>query len=139
MIEVLKNIEQKFSTYVIVGSYALYLQKLIPTFSGKDIDIVVNVPQDYLSNERDVKKHSPTRFTDYGWTFKANDMWVEVFNKELPEYDIIEVEGMKVKVKSIPAIIEFYTLLDYDKIGGHLNFNNKLLSRKHLVATLNLS
>ena len=136
MLEVIKNIEQKFSTYVIVGSYALYLQKLIPTFSRKDIDIVVNVSQDHLDNARDVKKHSPTRFTDYGWTFKTNNMWVEVFNKALPEYDIIEVEGINVKVKSKKAIKEFYTQLDIPSIGGHLNFRNKLQSRKELVETL---
>jgi len=136
MLVVLEQIEQKFSPYVIVGSYALYLQKLIPTFSRKDIDIIVNVPQDHLDNERDVKKHSPTRFSDYGWTFKAGDMWVEAFNDELPQYDILEVQGIKVKVRSIPDTIKFYTGLDIDKIGGHFNFTTKLQSRKHLVTQL---
>ena len=51
---------------------------------------------------------------------------VEVFNKPLPEYDIINVDGVEVKVETVEATKQFYKNLNISKVGGHDNFQKKL-------------
>lgn len=135
--QTLKKVTEIFDEFVVVGSYALYLQKILPTFSYKDLDIVINVPKNYFTNEVDIKYIPKSRFSEYGWVYKPYDLWIEVLNKPLPEYDIIESNGIELKVKSKRAIKEHYTNLDVDTIGGHLNFINKIKSRKELIKNLN--
>ena len=130
MKEILEILNRDAVDYVIVGSYARYLQGETDEYSDKDLDIVVDKDEDafnHLSNWR--LQHN--RFYDKkGWyaPYYVVDKLhhIEVFNRPLPEYDIINVDGIEVKVKTIEEIKNHYRNLDIDKIGGHDNFQNKL-------------
>lgn len=126
MKEILEILNEQAGNYVIVGSLALYLHGEIEDYSGKDIDIIVDRDInafDHLDNW----KPQQNRFNDkQGWIANIAHMWIEVFNKPLPEYEEFEIEGVTVKVKTLPAIKEFYKNINLNKIGGHQNFQNKL-------------
>lgn len=129
MKKILEILNREAVDYVIVGSYARYLQGETDDFSGKDLDIVVDKDED----EKMFYNWKPqySRFSDKrGWYVpyydKGKFYHVEVFNEPLPEYDIVNVDGIEVKVKTVEEIKKHYKNLDIDKIGGHDNFKNKL-------------
>lgn len=136
MKEILEILNRDAVDYVIVGSYARYLQGETDEYSDKDLDIVVDKDEDafnLLPNWSSVE----CRFNDKkGWYapyFVINKLiHVEVFNEPLPEYDIINVDGVEVKVKTVEEIKNHYRNLDIDKIGGHDNFKNKLRTLQEL-------
>lgn len=134
MKEILQILNRDAVDYVIVGSYARYLQGETELYSGKDIDIIVDRDEDAFNH---LSSWIPleSRFSDKkGWYAHyyvvvnkiARQYHVEVFNTKLPEYDIIDVDGVKVKVITKSALKKHYTNLNINKIGGHLNFQNKL-------------
>lgn len=132
MREVLKKIAGELGDYVICGSLAFQLQGLEPLRNTKDIDVITKVR--WLPNSW--RPHTSKRFTKLGWSKQINDTWIDVYSKSLPEYDIIEIEGLYVKVKSVNALISHYLSMDLEKVGGHIRFQNKLAERKTFVQSL---
>lgn len=136
MKEILEILNRDVVDYVIVGSYARYLQGEVDGYDGKDLDIVVDKDEDAF----DHWQSQYSRFSDKkGWYVPLYIMnklrklhHVEIINDKLPEYDIINVEGIEVKVKTVEEIKNHYRNLDIDKIGGHDNFKNKLRTLQEL-------
>lgn len=129
---IISDIKSKFDDFVVVGSYALFLQGLIPEFSGKDIDIVVNCRSDKFENDPTTIKNAPTRFSDYGWVFQTGGMWVEAFSDILPSFDLFRIGEHEVKVKTVKACRDFYRNIETNKINSHSKFITKLESYKSL-------
>jgi hypothetical protein len=140
MKEILQILNRDAVNYVIVGSYARYLQGEIYEYSGKDIDIIVDEDEnafDHLSNWQSLE----CRFNDKkGWYAayyvvidgKGIKYHVDVFNRPLPEYNLIDVDGIKVKVETIEATKQFYKNLNIKKVGGHGIFQHKLRTIQEL-------
>jgi hypothetical protein len=132
MRDILEIIASELGDYVICGSLAFQLQGIEPLQSVKDIDVIVDTkwaPSTW-------KVHMKKRFTGLGWSKQINGNWIDVYSKPLPEYDIINVDGLYVKVKSVKALISHYRSLDLEEIGGHVRFQNKLRERKAFVQSL---
>lgn len=133
MEELLNKITTTFgSNFVIVGGYALYLHNIVATFTGKDIDIAIDVEEDKYDSISGYNKISD-KFGYRGWTKNVNGLWLEAFNRTLPDYDLLTVDNVLVKVESIQSMKDFYNSLDIDNIQGHDNFKNRLRTNKELV------
>ena len=128
----LKILKEELGDYVICGSLAFQLHNLEPLRSVKDIDIIV----DRKEMPKGWEEHSSDRFTKLGWSKKVEGVWIDCYSKRLPEYDIINVEGLDVKVKSVNALISHYLSLDLEKVGGHVRFQKKLKERQTFVQSL---
>jgi|DEB0MinimDraft_10_1074344.scaffolds.fasta_scaffold93227_1 ABC-type antimicrobial peptide transport system permease subunit len=121
------------SDFVIVGGYALYLHGIVDSFSGKDIDIAVNLPSSTFDNQSDYNKHTNGKFGHNVWTKNVDGQWIEAFNRTLPDYDTLTIEGVQIKVESIQSMKDYYNSLDIDNMQGHDNFKNRLRKNKELV------
>ena len=124
----------KFITgdFVICGSMALYLHNILEDYNPNEIDIIVDLPNNDLDYNRDFSKHISNKFNSRGWSTKYNGVWIDVYNKPLPEYDVITDDGLEMKVKTIQALKSHYLSLDIDNINGHDRFKQKLLTRIEL-------
>jgi len=121
------------SDFVIVGGYALYLHGIVDSFSGKDIDIAVNLPSSTFDNQSYYNKHTNGKFGHNVWTKNVDGQWIEAFNRTLPDYDTLTIEGVQIKVESIQSMKDYYNSLDIDNMQGHDNFKNRLRKNKELV------
>ena len=128
----LQILKEELGDYVICGSLAFQLHNLEPLRTTKDIDIIL----DKKELPKDWSKHTSDRFTKLGWSKKIEGIWFDCYSKQLPEYDIIKVEGLDVKVKSVNALISHYLSLDLEKVGGHVRFQKKLKERQTFVQSL---
>lgn len=134
MDNIISKIQLAFGTdFVVVGSYAMYLQGIKDTFSGKDVDIAIDVNNDKYDNISGYNKNTSNKFGYGVWTKKVEDLWVEAFNRPLPDFDLLNIDNILVKVESIQSMKDFYNSLDIDNIQGHDNFKNRLRSNKELV------
>lgn len=124
----------KFITgdFVICGSMALYLHNILEDYNPNEIDIIVDLPNNDLDYNRDFSKHTSNKFNSRGWSTKYNGVYIDVYNKPLPEYDVITDDGLTMKVKTIQALKSHYLSLDIDNINGHDRFKQKLLTRIEL-------
>ena len=128
MREVIKHLKATIGEFVICGSLALYLHGLIDDYNHEEIDIIV---------DSDIKidgytRHTSNRFNAIGWMGKYNNVYIDVYNKELPDYDKVVVDGLIVRIKTYQALKTHYLSLDIDNMNGHERFKNKLLTRVDL-------
>ena len=128
MREVIKHLKATIGEFVICGSLALYLHDLIPDYNKEEIDIIVN---------SDIKldgyrRHTSNKFNTQGWLGKYNDVYIDVYNKPLPDYNKVVVDGLVMRIKTYQALKTHYLSLDIDKMNGHERFKNKLLTRVSL-------
>ncbi len=129
MREVIKYIKFITGDFVICGSMALYLHNIIEDYNPNEIDIIVDLPNRDLDYNKDFTSHTSNRFGSRGWSAKYGDVYIDVYNKPLPEYDEVVVDGLKMNIKTIQALKEHYLSLDIDNIDGHERFKQKLLTR----------
>jgi hypothetical protein len=128
MREVIKHLKATIGEFVICGSLALYLHGLIPDYNNEEIDIIV---------DSDIKidgytRHINNRFNARGWMGKYNDVYIDVYNKPLPEFDKVVVDGLVMRIKTVNALKTHYLSLDLDKMEGHDRFKQKLMTRIEL-------
>ncbi len=125
MREVIKHLKSTIGEFVICGSLALYLHGLLDDYNNEEIDIIV---------DKDIKldgykRHTSNRFNSRGWLGKYNDVYIDVYNKQLPDYDKVVVDGLILRIKTYQALKTHYLSLDIDNMNGHEKFKNKLLTR----------
>jgi len=128
MREVIKHLKATIGEFVICGSLALYLHDLIPDYNKEEIDIIVdkNISIDGY------RRHTSNRFNAQGWLGKYNDVYIDVYNKPLPEFNKVVVDGLIMRIKTVNALKMHYLSLDLDTIGGHDRFKQKLMTRIEL-------
>jgi len=128
MREVIKYLKGTIGEFVICGSLALYLHDLIPDYNKEEIDIIVdkNISIDGY------RRHTSNRFNAQGWLGKYNDVYIDVYNKPLPEFNKVVVDGLIMRIKTVNALKMHYLSLDLDTIGGHDRFKQKLMTRIEL-------
>lgn len=132
MREVIKYIKFITGEFVICGSMALYLHNILEDYNSNEIDIIVDLPNRDLDYNKDFTSHTSNRFGSTGWSTKYNGVYIDVFNKPLPEFDEVVVDGLKMNVKTIQALKNHYLSLDIDNIDGHKRFKQKLVTRIEL-------
>ena len=125
MREVIKHLKATIGEFVICGSLALYLHGLIDDYNNEEIDIIVDTDIKLDG----YKRHTSNRFNAKGWLGKYNDVYIDVFNKQLPDYNKVVVDGLILRIKTYQALKMHYLSLDIDKMDGHERFKNKLLTR----------
>lgn len=132
MREVIKYIKFITGDFVICGSMALYLHNIIEDYNSNEIDIIVDLPNRDLDYNKDFTSHTSNKFGSRGWSTKYNDVYIDVFNKRLPEFNEVVVDGLKMKIKTVQALKNHYLSLNIDNINGHDRFKQKLLTRIEL-------
>lgn len=125
MREVIKHLKSTIGEFVICGSLALYLHGLIDDYNHEEIDIIVDT--DIKLNG--YNRHTSNRFNARGWLGKYNNVYIDVYNKQLPDYDKVVVDGLILRIKTYQALKTHYLSLDIDKMNGHERFKTKLLTR----------
>jgi len=55
-----------------------------------------------------------------------------MYNKPLPEFNKVVVDGLIMRIKTVNALKMHYLSLDLDTIGGHDRFKQKLMTRIEL-------
>ena len=134
MRNVFVRLEYWLGNFVICGSWALYLQGIVSRYNPKEIDVICNVNKDRFDNLWYFKKHTSNRFNSQGWSTSVEDVNIDIFNKPLPEYDIISFEDYTVKVKSIKALEEHYKSIDISQMTGNEKFLLKIQDRVKLFS-----
>mgnify|MGYP006899562349 CR=1 FL=1 len=123
MREVIKILKSQHGKFVICGSLALYLHGLIDDYNDKEIDIIVDQK---ISPFNEVPKPI---FSCSGSSYKINNVFIDVFNKHLPEHDKVVVDGLIMYIKTLSALKNHYLSLDMNTIGGHDKFKAKMMTR----------
>ena len=128
MREVIKHLKATIGEFVICGSLALYLHDLIPDYNKEEIDIIVdkNISIDGY------RRHTSNRFNAQGWFGKYNDVYIDVYNKPLPDFDKVVVDGLIMRIKTVNALKMHYLSLDLDTMEGHDRFKQKMMTRVDL-------
>jgi len=130
MREVIKILKFQIGEFVICGSLALYLHGLLDDYNHKEIDIIVNLPDDKLLSIQDDVIITPINaFGMKQAGYRINNVYIDVFNRELPDFDTIVVDGLIVKIKTLSALKNHYLSLDMNTIGGHDKFKQKIMTR----------
>tara|TARA_R110000772_G_scaffold107059_1_gene209253 strand:+ start:70 stop:477 length:408 start_codon:yes stop_codon:yes gene_type:complete len=133
MREIIKILKYQIGEFVICGSLALYLHGLLDDYNHEEIDIIVDLPdKKLLAIQPDVIINPVNAMLMKGAGYRINGVYIDVFNRPLPEYDTVIVDGLIVKIKTLSALKEHYLSLDMNTIGGHEKFKNKLLTRINL-------
>ena len=125
MRDVIKILKSQHGKFVICGSLALYLYGLIDDYNQEEIDIIV----DKKIKLDGYKRHINNRFNSRGWLGKINDVYIDVYNKELPDSNRVVVDGLVVYLKTLSALKMHYLSLDIENMNGHEKFKNKMLTR----------
>lgn len=122
---VLKALDKEITNYVITGSKAFQLHKIEEDRECKDIDIVIEgteLPPGWriLNNKFNCKRACKS----------IEGQWVECWLQDykLPEYDLIEVDERKVKVRSLKSLMYHYLSLNI-KVTSE-KFQVKIQKRK---------
>jgi len=130
MREVIKHLKSTIGEFVICGSLALYLHGLLDDYNHKEIDIIVDLPNDkLLSIQDDVVITDKNAFGMRQAGYRINGVYIDVFNRDLPDYDTVIVDGLVVKIKTYQALKDHYLSLDMSTIGGHDRFKQKIMTR----------
>ena len=130
MREIIKILKYQIGEFVICGSLALYLHGLLDDYNHKEIDIIVDLPDDKLLSIQDDVIITPVNaFGMKQAGYRINGVYIDVFNRELPDFDTIVVDGLIVKIKTLSALKEHYLSLDMNTIGGHDKFKQKIMTR----------
>ena len=130
MREIIKILKYQIGEFVICGSLALYLHGLLDDYNYEEIDIIVNLPDDKLLSIQDDVIITPVNaFGMKQAGYRINGVYIDVFNRELPDFDTIVVDGLIVKIKTLSALKEHYLSLDMNTIGGHDKFKQKIMTR----------
>jgi hypothetical protein len=130
MREIIKILKYQIGEFVICGSLALYLHGLLDDYNHEEIDIIVNLPDDKLLSIQDDVIITPVNaFGMKQAGYRINGVYIDVFNRELPNFDTIVVDGLIVKIKTLSALKEHYLSLDMNTIGGHDKFKQKIMTR----------
>lgn len=130
MREIIKILKFQIGDFIICGSLALYLHGLLDDYNQKEIDIIVDLPDDkLLSIQDDVIITPKNAFGMKQAGYRINDVYIDVFNRELPDFNTIVVDGLVVKIKTYQALKDHYLSLDMSTIGGHEMFKQKIMTR----------
>ena len=130
MREVIKILKFQIGEFVICGSLALYLHGLLDDYNHKEIDIIVDLPDDKLLSIQDDVIITPVNaFGVKQAGYRINGVYIDVFNQPLPNFDTIVVDGLVVRIITLSALKNHYLSLDMDTIGGHEKFKQKILTR----------
>ena len=130
MREIIKILKYQIGEFIICGSLALYLHGLLDDYNHEEIDIIVDLPNDkLLSIQDDVIITDKNAFGMRQAGYRINDVYIDVFNRELPNFDTIVVDGLIVKIKTYQALKDHYLSLDMNTIGGHDRFKQKIMTR----------
>jgi hypothetical protein len=130
MREVIKILKFQIGEFVICGSLALYLHGLLDDYNHKEIDIIVDLPDDKLLSIQDDVIITPVNaFGVKQAGYRINGVYIDVFNQPLPNFDTIVVDGLIVRIITLSALKNHYLSLDMDTIGGHEKFKQKILTR----------
>jgi hypothetical protein len=130
MREVIKILKYQIGEFVICGSLALYLHGLLDDYNHKEIDIIVDLPDDKLLSIQDDVIITPVNaFGVKQAGYRINGVYIDVFNQPLPNFDTIVVDGLIVRIITLSALKNHYLSLDMDTIGGHEKFKQKILTR----------
>ena len=133
MREVIKILKFQIGEFVICGSLALYLHGLLDDYNHKEIDIMVDLPDEKLLSIQDDVIITPVNaFGMKQAGYRINNVYIDVFNRELPDFDTIVVDGLIVKIKTLSALKNHYLSLDMNTIGGHDKFKQKIMTRINL-------
>ena len=130
MREIIKILKFQIGDFIICGSLALYLHGLLDDYNQKEIDIIVNLPDDkLLSIQDDVIITPKNAFGMKQAGYRINGVYIDVFNRDLPDFNTIVVDGLVVKIKTYQALKDHYLSLDMSTIGGHEMFKQKIMTR----------
>jgi hypothetical protein len=130
MREVIKILKFQIGEFVICGSLALYLHGLLDDYNHKEIDIIVDLPDDKLLSIQDDVIITPVNaFGVKQAGYRINGVYIDVFNQPLPNFDTIVVDGLIVRIKTLSALKNHYLSLDMNTIGGHDKFKQKIMTR----------
>ena len=130
MREIIKILKYQIGEFIICGSLALYLHGLLDDYNHKEIDIIVDLPNDkLLSIQDDVIITEKNAFVMRQAGYRINNVYIDVFNRELPNFNTIVVDGLIVKIKTYQALKDHYLSLDMNTIGGHDRFKQKIMTR----------
>jgi hypothetical protein len=130
MREIIKILKYQIGEFIICGSLALYLHGLLDDYNHKEIDIIVDLPDDkLLSIQDDVVITPKNAFGMRQAGYRINGVYIDVFNRDLPNYDTVIVDGLVVKIKTYQALKDHYLSLDMSTIGGHERFKQKIMTR----------
>ena len=133
MRDIIKILKFQIGEFIICGSLALYLHGLLDDYNHEEIDIIVNLPDDKLLSIQDDVIITPVNaFGMKQAGYRINNVYIDVFNRELPDFDTIVVDGLIVKIKTLSALKEHYLSLDMNTIGGHDKFKQKIMTRINL-------
>jgi hypothetical protein len=124
IIRVISALNVEITNYVIAGSKAFQLHKIDEDKECKDIDIIIEGnelpngwnPLDSKFNRRRACKNIEGQLVEC-WLLD-----------KLPEYNLIEVDGISVKVKSLRSLMYFYLSLNIEKTNR--KFQDKIQKRK---------
>ena len=130
MREVIKILKFQIGEFVICGSLALYLHGLLDDYNHKEIDIIVDLPDDKLLSIQDDVIITPVNaFGVKQAGYRINGVYIDVFNQPLPNFDTIVVDGLIVRIITLSALKDYYLSLDMNTIGGHDKFKQKIMTR----------
>ena len=133
MREIIKILKFQIGEFIICGSLALYLHGLLDDYNHEEIDIIVNLPDEKLLSIQDDVIITPVNaFGMKQAGYRINGVYIDVFNRELPNFDTIVVDGLIVKIKTLSALKNHYLSLDMNTIGGHDKFKQKIMTRINL-------
>ena len=126
MEKVFQELDKVFDEWVICGSWALWNCNMNMVPNSIEIDIIVDVPEDYLDSDPRFKRHTSNKFGSKGWYAFIDTMHVDIFNKPLPDYTEGLMHGRTVKFKTKEELKKHYLSLDIDNIPGHDRFKKKM-------------
>ena len=130
MREIIKILKYQIGEFVICGSLALYLHGLLDDYNHKEIDIIVDLPDEKLLSIQDDVIITPVNaFGVKQAGYRINSVYIDVFNQPLPNFDTIVVDGLVVRIITLSALKNHYLSLDMNTIGGHERFKQKILTR----------
>jgi len=133
MREIIKILKFQIGDFIICGSLALYLHGLQNDYNHEEIDIIVDLPDDkLLSIQDDVRICPKNAFGMRQAGYRINGVYIDVFIRDLPDFDVVVVDGLVVKIKTLSALKEHYLSLDIDKLGGHDRFKKKIITKIEL-------
>jgi hypothetical protein len=130
MRDIIKILKFQIGEFIICGSLALYLHGLLDDYNQKEIDIIVDLTDDKLLSIQDDVRITPVNaFGVKQAGYRINGVYIDVFNHDLPNFDIIVVDGLIVKITTYQALKNHYLSLDMNTIGGHDKFKQKIMTR----------
>ena len=124
IIRVINALNIEIPKYVITGSKAFQLHKIEEDKECKDIDIIIE------GNELPYGwKILNSKFNSKRACKNIEGQWVECWLLyKLPEYDLIEVDEIEAKVRSLNSLMYHY--LSLDTKGASKKFQDKIQKRK---------